>query len=197
MIDAYMDMAWEQIEAAVRFSATVVDQLLVPLHPMGPTVIIALLAIFAAATTKFLGHIFQTRRYLELKDQFEHWHGLRKQALACEDPQKGKLLAKNIDQAQLNRVYYDYFFEGLLKSLATRILPLLIVMAYVNNAFRPGNLLARFGRDYLFQWQLWVTDPVHVNAPLWFVVALIGVSLVWALSTRLLRRRKPLQTAPI
>lgn len=189
MIDAYMDKAWEQIELAVHYLALVVDRLLLPLQPLGPIAIIALLALTAVLSTKFLERIFQTRRYRELKDEFQHWYDLRQQALTCDDPEKGKVLAKNIDQAQLNRVYYDYFFEGLLKSLATRFLPLLIVMAYVNNAFRPAHLLANFGRDHLFQWQLGVADPVKINAPFWFVTLIIGIYLLWALSARAVSRK--------
>ena len=40
---------------------------------------------------------------------------LRQEAMACEDREKGKALARNIDQAQLNKAYYDYFFEGFVK----------------------------------------------------------------------------------
>ncbi len=193
MIDAYMDMAWEQIEIAVHNMAVAVDRLLLPLQPLGPAVIIALLALMAVATTKILGQRFQTRRYTQLKDEFQHWYGLRQQALLCDDPQKGKLLAKNIDQAKLNRVYYDYFFEGLLKSLVTRFLPLLTVLAYVNSAFQPTRLLADFGRDHLFQWQLLVADPVKINAPFWFVALVICIYVLWALSAKLILRRKQLQ----
>lgn len=190
-MDAYMDKAWEQIEISVQLLSMLVDRLLLPLQPLGPIVIIALLALSAVLVSKFLERVFQTRRYRELKDEFQHWYDLRQEALTCDDPEKGKALAKNIDQARLNRVYYDYFFEGLLKSLATRFLPLLIVMAYVNNAFRPTHLLANFGRDYLFQWQLGFADPVKINAPFWFVVLVMGIYLLWALSARLIPRRQP------
>lgn len=189
MIDAYMDKAWEYIELAVHNMAAVLDRLLLPLQPLGPALIIALLALIAVITTKFLERVFNTRRHRELKDEFQYWYTLRQQALTCEDPEKGKLLAKNIDHARLNRVYYDYFFEGLLKSLATRFLPLLVVLAYVNNAFRPAHLLANFGRDHLFQWQWLVTDPVNINAPFWFVMLVIGIYAIWALSDKLILQK--------
>jgi hypothetical protein len=189
MIDAYMDKAWEHIELAVRYMATVLDRLLQPLHPLGPVLIIALLALIAVMTSKLLGRVFNTRRHRELKDEFQHWYALRQQALTCEDPEKGKLLAKNIDHARLNRVYYDYFFEGLLKSLATRFLPLLTVLSYVNYAFRPAHLLATFGREYLFQWQWLVADPVNISAPFWFVVLVIAIYVLWALSDKLILQK--------
>lgn len=193
MIDTYMDLAWERIELAVQWSAAHIDRVLAPLHSIGPAAVIVLLALVAVVATKILGHVFQTRRYRELKAEFQHWYNLRQQALKCEDPAKGKMLAKNIDQAQLNRVYYDYFFEGLLKSLATRFLPLLTVLAYVNHAFRPEHLLVNFGRDYLFQWQWLVADPVKINAPFWFVALVIGIYLLWALTARLVTGHKPMQ----
>jgi hypothetical protein len=186
MIDAYMDKAWEHIELAVHYMAALLDRLLLPLHPLGPALIIALLALVTVMITKLLGRVFNTRRHLELKKEFQHWYALRQQALTCEDPEKGKLLAKNIDHARLNRVYYDHFFEGLLKSLATRFLPLLVVLAYINNAFRPSHLLANFGRDHLFQWQWLVADPVNINAPFWFVMLVIGIYAIWALSDKLI-----------
>ena len=195
MIDAYMDKAWEQIELGVQLAAAGMDRLLTPLHSLGPVVIIALLALIAVTIAKVSGRFFQTRRYLELKGEFQHWYNLRQQALTCEDREKGKLLAKNIDQAQLNRVYYDYFFEGFLKSLVTRFLPLLTVLAYVNSAFRPENLMHHFGRDHLFIWQWLVAEPVKINAPFWYVMAIIGVYVLWAIAARLIRRTKPMEPA--
>ncbi len=189
MIDAYMDKAWEQIELSVHYLAAVLDRLLMPLHPLGPAFIIALLALLAVIITKFMGRVFNTKRHRELKDEFQYWYALRQQALTCEDPEKGKLLAKNIDHARLNRVYYDYFFEGLLKSLVTRFLPLLVILAYVNNAFQPSHLLATFGRDHLFQWQWLVSDPVNISAPFWFVLLVIGIYMIWALSDKLILQK--------
>ncbi len=195
MIDDYMDLAWEQIENGVYFAATVVDRLLQPLQPLGPVAIVALLALAAVAIAKISGQIFQTRRYMELKDEFQHWYTLRQQALTCKDAEKGKLLAKNIDQARLNRVYYDYFFEGFLKSLVTRFLPLLTIMAYVNSAFRPESLMTHFGQDHLFQWQWLVAEPIKINAPFWFVLAVIGIYLLWWVAVKLIRLTKPVLTA--
>lgn len=190
MIDAYMDKAWEYMELAVHYMAATLDRLLLPLQPLGPEVIIALLALIAVIITKFLERVFNTRRYRELKDEFQYWYKLRRQALTCEDPKKGKLLAENIDQARLNRLYYDYFFERLLKSLVTRLLPLLVVLAYVNNAFRPDHLLADFGRDHLFKWQWLVTDPININAPFWFVMLIIGIYVLWALFDKLILKKR-------
>ncbi len=194
MIDAYMDKAWEHIELAVQSLATGTDLLLLPLRPLGPVAIVALLALVAVASTKILGRIFNTRRHQELRQEFQHWYDLRQQALTCDDPEKGKLLAKNIDQARLNRVYYDYFFEGLLKSMVTRFLPLMIILAYVNHAFQATRLMADFGRRYLFQWQWLVTDPVDITAPFWYVSLVIAIYVVWALSAKFIRHKQPVRS---
>ena len=193
MMDEYMDMAWEQIEMGVQLAASAADRLLSPLQPLGPAVIIALLALVAVAAAKVAGRVFQTRRYMKLKDEFQHWYSLRQEALTCEDAEKGKMLAKNIDQARLNRAYYDYFFEGFLKSLVTRFLPLLTVLAYVNSAYRPENLMDRLGQDHLFLWQWLVAEAVKVSAPFWFVLMVIGVYVLWAITAGMIRRVRPMQ----
>ena len=95
--------------------------------------------------------MYTTKRYEKLKKEFAHWFKLRQEALACEDGEKGKLLARNIDQGKLNKVYYDYFFEGLLKNLLTIYLPVIIMAAYVNEAYQPNRLMAKFGEAYVFR----------------------------------------------
>jgi len=69
--------------------------------------------------------------------------------MRCEDKIKGSRMARNIDQAKLNRCYYDYFLEGLLLSLATMYLPILMVMSYVNTYFRPEILMELTGKEYI------------------------------------------------
>jgi len=96
----------------------------------------------------------------------------------CGDPEKARLLAKNIDQAKLNRLYYDYFFEGLLNNLATKYLPILIFIAYVNEAYQPGNLLKLFGREYLFQIGSTGDNPILVGSIFWFVVSILAMYLI-------------------
>jgi hypothetical protein len=185
-----MDKAWAFVELAVYYMAALIDRLLLPLQPLGPALTIALLALAAVLATKLLGRVFNTRRHRELKAEFHHWYELRQQALTCKDTEKGKLLARNIDHARLNRIYYDYFFEGMLKSLATRFLPLLVVLAYVNDAFQPSRLLTDFGRDHLFQWPWLVAEPVSINAPFWFALLVIGIYVLWALWVKLIRHQR-------
>jgi hypothetical protein len=50
--------------------------------------------------------------------------------------------------------------------------------------------MTSFGRDHLFLWQCLVTEPVKINTPLWFVIVVIGVFILWAITARLTRRMK-------
>ena len=75
-----------------------------------------------------------------------------------------RILARNIDQAQLNKAYYDYFFEGLLKSVVTAILPILFTAAYINHAYAPESLIRLIGREYIFTFSRAGGDPIAVSA---------------------------------
>ncbi|MBW2320224.1 MAG: hypothetical protein JRF31_05100 [Deltaproteobacteria bacterium] len=137
------------------------------------------------AATKYFSKIYKTKRYVELEKEFKYWFNLRKEALTCEDPEKGKELAKNIDQAKLNRVYYDYFFEGLLSSLLTKYLPIFIMLAYVNEAFKPDILLKNFGREYIFKFVNYDGKTILVGAVFWFVLAILLVYIAWFIAEKL------------
>jgi len=189
-MEAFMDKLWMQIAAGVAGLCQFADKLLAPLHFWGPLPVILLLCLFTVGLTKFLSRNIKTKRYLRLKKEFQHWQQVRQEAMQCEDKEKGRLLAKNIDQGKLNRVYYDYFFEGLMLGLATRYLPILIVAAYINETYRPAALLERFGREYLFK--MGTTDngePFFMGAVFFYVLALIATYVVWGLVAKYGRRR--------
>lgn len=181
-----MDIFWFKIVVGVQYLKEIVDIIVGPLNYLGPAVAILIIATVTAVLTRFLSRKFKTRRYKTLKAEFQHWYTIRQEALKCEDPEKAKRLAKNIDQAKLNRVYYDYFFEGLLNNLATKYLPVLVVLSYVNDAYGPENLLALFGRDYVFKFGS--GDPVLVGSVFWFILSLLSVHLVWFLIKKLYTR---------
>ena len=126
-----------------------------------------------------MSKIYKTKRYVELEKEFKYWFNLRKEALTCEDAEKGKKLAQNIDQAKLNRVYYDYFFEGLLSSLPTKYLPILIMLAYVNEAYKPDKLLKIFGHEYIFKFANFDGKVIIIGAVFWFVVSMLLVYIAW------------------
>lgn len=158
---------------------------MVPLNHFGPAVVILVVVFVTVAATKYFSKIYETKRYVALEKKFKYWFNLRNEALTCEDPQKGKKLAKNIDQAKLNRVYYDYFFEGLLSNLLTKYLPIFIMLAYVNEAYRPDNLLKNFGREYIFKFVNYDGEAILIGAVFWFVLSMLLVYIAWFIAEKL------------
>ena len=173
------DIVWLKILVLIHTFVKGLDFIFAPLNPLGPAVVILVIVLLTIASTKFLSKIYQTKRYLKLQKEFQYWYNLRNEALTCKDPEKGKALAKNIDQAQLNKVYYDYFFEGLLNSIPTKYLPILIMLAYVNEAFNPDKLLENFGRGYILKFVNFNGNVIKIGAVLWFVLSMLLVYLVW------------------
>ncbi|WP_022668012.1 hypothetical protein [Desulfospira joergensenii] len=171
-MDAFLDRAWEQISIFLENLVLFLDGLASPLERFGPGVVIFVLAFFTVLFTRFMSRIFVTQRYRSLEKEFEHWQGVRQEAMKHPDPEKGKALARNIDQARLNRVYYDYFFEGLLKGLFTNILPILLMAAHVTTVYTPGTLLERFGDQWVLTADLFGTR-VNFSSMFWFVVCVI------------------------
>jgi hypothetical protein len=186
-MEEFLDIVWLKILILVQYFARALDFIFAPLNLFGPAVKILFVVFITVAATKFLSKIYKTKRYIELQKEFQHWYNLRKEALTCKDPDQGKALAKNIDQAKLNRVYYDYFFEGLLSSMLTKYLPILMMAAYVNEAFKPDNLLKDFGKAYIFKFINYDGKVIHVGAVFWFVLSLLIVYLVWFIIEKLYR----------
>ncbi len=173
------DIAWLKILVLIHALVKGLDFLFAPLNTLGPAVAIWVIVVLTVASTKFLSRIYKTKRYLELQEEFQYFYNLRNEALTCKDSEKGKALAKNIDQARLNQVYYDYFFEGLLTSIPTKYLPILIMLAYVNEAFKSKNLLENFGRDYILKFVNFNGNVVKIGSVLWFVLSMLMVYLAW------------------
>jgi hypothetical protein len=186
-MEEFLDILWLKILILVQYFARALDFIFAPLNPFGPAVKILFVVLITVAATKFLSKIYKTKRYIELQKEFRHWYNLRKEALTSKDPDQGKALAKNIDQAKLNRVYYDYFFEGLLSSMLTKYLPILIMAAYVNEAFKPDNLLKDFGKAYIFKFINYDGKVIHVGAVFWFVLSMLIVYLAWFIIEKLYR----------
>jgi len=184
------DIAWLKILVLIHALVKGLDFLFAPLNALGPAVAIWVIVVLTVASTKFLSRIYKTKRYLELQEEFQHLYNLRNEALACKDPEKGKALAKNIDQARLNQVYYDYFFEGLLTSIPTKYLPILIMLAYVNETFKSKNLLEDFGRDYILKFVDFNGNVVKIGSVLWFVLSILMVYLAWLVIGHLVFRYK-------
>ena len=198
-MDSLLDTIWEKIAVGAIAVADGFDALLAPFHFLGPAMMIFLLAVLTVFITKSLNRIIITKRYIRLEKEFKHWYHLRQTALTCEDREKGKALAKNIDQAELNRAYYDYFFEGLLLGLARKIIPIFLMFAYINEYFQPKRLVERFGQSYIFKFDAAGDGPVVISAIFWYALSLLIVYLVWSLikkSHGRLKKTDPLTTKP-
>ncbi|MBW1711285.1 MAG: hypothetical protein JRJ73_15650 [Deltaproteobacteria bacterium] len=128
---------------------------------------------------------FKTKRHKQLQKEFVYYYNLRQEALKCEDREKGKLLAKNIDQAELNKVYYNYFLEGFLNGLLTRYLPIFSFLAYVNEAYKPENLLKLFGREYVLKFRNFSGEEILIGAIFWFVISVLLIYLAWFIIGRI------------
>lgn len=188
-MDEFLDIAWFKIVDLALAVVRAMDALLAPLHPLGPAAVIFLLAVATVFLTKVFKRFYTTRRYQKLRQEFNYWSKIRKEAMALEDRDKGKRMAKNIDQAELNRVYYDYFFEGLLNSILTTILPVLLMAAYVNEAYQPDKLQKLFGRSYVFRLPGSGGEGAPVGGLFWFVLSLVLVHILWVVAKRILGKK--------
>jgi hypothetical protein len=63
----------------------------------GPGFVIFILAFLIVGITRLIAHFHATKRFITLKKDFEHWQGVREEAMKHPDMKKGKALAKNID----------------------------------------------------------------------------------------------------
>jgi len=187
-MDEFLDTLWFSILAGIDVIVNLLNRILAPLNFLGPATIIFLIVLVLVALTKTLARSYTTKRYRKLEKNYEHWFELRREALTCEDREKGKRLAKNIDQAELNKAYYDYFFEGFLKSMLTTILPLLLTAAYVATAYNPAGLMKIFGQPHIFRFTGTTGKPVVISAFFWFVISLLLVHLLWFTAGRMYKR---------
>jgi uncharacterized membrane protein (DUF106 family) len=184
-MEDFLDIIWFNIIDFFHSVASLLDVVFAPLNALGPAFTIFTIALLTVVITKILTKTFKTRRYRELKKEFEHWFNIRQEALKCGDFQKAKLLAKNIDQAKLNQVYWDYFLEGFLISLVTRLLPIFLFFAYVNEAYKLENLIKFFGKEYIFKFKGVHQELFLVRAGLWFVLSLLLIYLAGFIINRL------------
>ena len=117
-MDEFLDIVWFKIMDIVQVLVRGMDAVVAPFNVLGPAVVIFTLVFFTVCLTKFFKRVYTTKRYQTLKKEFEHWSELRKEAAKIEDREKGNRLARNIDQAKLNKVYYDYnYYNGAYKSM--------------------------------------------------------------------------------
>jgi uncharacterized membrane protein (DUF106 family) len=187
-MDAFLDKAWEYLAAGFHLAGDTFFALLLNFHFLGPAMLIALLALCTVLLTKTLNRLIITKRYLELEKQFHYWVGIREQAVQYEDRDKGSRMARNIDKAELNRAYYDYFFEGLLLGIARKIIPIFFVFAFINEYYQPEKMLAMFGQEHVMQTVSTSGDPVLIGGVAWYFICLLGSYLAWSVVSRLYKK---------
>ena len=172
-MDQLFDTAWEYLYAFIQKGVALLDFLLSHLHFLGPIPVILLLAAVTVAVTRVLKRYIKTKRLVTLEKDFQHWLGIREEAMRCEDREKGKALARNIDKAHLNRAYYDYFLEGLLLGFITFYLPVISMAAYINEAYRSERLAELFGHDYVLKFG--DSEPVLIGALFCYIFSVVFV----------------------
>ncbi len=187
-MEEYFDIAWEYIYLFIQKGVAVLDYLLSYLHFLGPVPVIVLLAVLTVALTKVLKKYIRTKRLETLEKDFQYWLSIREEAMQCEDRDKGKALAKNIDSAKLNKAYYDYFLEGLLLSFITFYLPIISMASYINEAYRSERLFELFGRDYMCRFGN--DDPVVFGALFCFLISIVSIVIVSWIVKRFLKGRR-------
>jgi len=178
-MDSFLDTAWEYIAGFILNLGEILFSFLQHFHFLGPVVLIAALAFLTVAFTKLLSRFIVTKRYEKLEKEFSHWYQVRQEALKHSDSEKGRQLARNIDQAELNKVYYDYFFEGLLLGIARKVIPIFFMFAFVNEYYKPANLLRHFNREYVFMLNGQTAEAVAVGAPFYFIMSVLSSYLLW------------------
>ncbi|WP_028580701.1 hypothetical protein [Desulfogranum japonicum] len=198
-MDAFLDRVWEYLVIGFIFAGETCYAVLQHLHFLGPAVLISVLALCTVLLTKFLNRVIVTKRFLKLEKEYHHWFDLRQEALQCEDPEKGKMLARNIDQAELNRAYYDYFFEGFLLGIARKVIPIFFVFAFLNEFYRQENLQELFGQNYVICLVNPGGEPVLIGAVFWYFISLLACYICWGLGRKLVQKwsRQTPSTMPV
>jgi uncharacterized membrane protein (DUF106 family) len=201
VIEEFFDSLWFKTVDGVHHLKNLLDGIFAPLNALGPALAIFTIALITVFIAKFLTKTIKTKRYQELKKEFHYWYNMRQEALKCEDPDKAKLLVKNIDQAKLNKLYYDYFLEGFLISLVTKYLPIFCFLAYVNEAYQPDNMVMLFGNDYVFKFGNANAPPIIVGAVFWFIISILLVYLGWFILKKiykkcLIPKKQPISSSP-
>jgi len=172
-MDSLMDRIWEVIYAFLNKAVVFLDTLFSPLEIFGPGFLIFFLAFLIVIITRIISRFYVTKRFITLKKEFKHWQGIREEAMKHPDREKGKRLARNIDKAELNKVYYDYFFEGLLKNFITNVIPILFMATYVTTVYTPETLLKRFGDEWVFSFSFGESFHMDISSLFWFVICII------------------------
>lgn len=198
-METTLDLAWHYIAGAMTYCGQTFFNLLQHLHFLGPAILIGLLALLTVAFTKLLSKYIVTKRFKALEKEFHYWVQVRDEALKLSDREKGKMMARNIDQATLNKAYYDYFFEGLLLGIARKVLPIFFMFAFINEFYRPVRMLEIFGREYVVKMGSISGEPIFVGTVFWYIMMILAAFIFWSLAAwlgRTLKKGHAIEEAP-
>jgi len=187
-VDEFFDGVWFKIVDGVHWCAARLDDIFSLLHPFGAMATIVGVALLTVLLQKLLTRSYRTKRHAELGKRYRELRALRDEALKWTDEERAKRLARNIDQAELNQVYYNYFFEGLMMALLTKYLPFALLLAYVNESYRSERLEELFGRQYVVRFG--GEGAAEFGAPVVFTVAVILLHVLWLVVRGRLRRKR-------
>ncbi|MFT5701426.1 MAG: uncharacterized membrane protein (DUF106 family) [Desulforhopalus sp.] len=190
-MDAVLDTIWEYLAAGFIFVADIFYSLLQNFHFLGPIVLIFLLALGTIAVIKILTRLITTKRYTELEKNFNYWSALRDEAMRTEDREKAKRMARNIDQAELNKAYYDYFFEGFMLGIARKMIPIFFMFAFINEYYRTEKLTALFGHPFVMKLPSTGGEPILIGAVFWYIISLFLAFLSWFAVAKIVSTLKP------
>jgi len=178
-----MDTLWMIIFQGIKHVQIGLNHAFSLLHVFGPMATIAAIALVTVTAAKLFTRKFKTRRFRELEKEFQHWYAIKQEVLKLkrDDPEKAKQLGRNIDQGKLNKVYYDYFFEGLLNNLLTMYIPIFSMLGYANYTYRPEALQQLFGKDHLFILHWFGGQTYEIGAAFWFAVCVAACYILFFL----------------
>lgn len=188
-MDEILDNIWAHLEFVLSHTVLFLDKIISPLEMFGAGFVIFFLAALVVLLTRLVKRFYVTKRFIRLKKEFEHWHNVREEALKHPDPEKGKALAKNIDQAELNRAYYDYFFEGMLKNIITNALPILLTAAFIIKIYTPENLMDRFGSEWVFVFKHGASQ-IQISSLFFYVISLLSCFIFYGVAMWRLKKKE-------
>ena len=80
-MDEFLDILWLKIVAVTQAVVNVMDMIVSPLNVLGPGIVIFMLVLVTVVLTKLFKRFYTTKRYEDLKKEFNNWAEIRQQAM--------------------------------------------------------------------------------------------------------------------
>ena len=88
-MDEFLDIVWFKIMDIAQVVVRGMDIVVAPLNVLGPAAVILILVLITVSFTKLFKKHYTTKRYETLKNEFNHWSEIRKQAIGLDDRETG------------------------------------------------------------------------------------------------------------